>query len=193
METDTINPVTKPDTIRDLGPIDVAQLTAIVAKVSENVWAREDADKENTFTCFHHTRHIVFRFIEGMRDHRISYSRQIWPAWQGLLLPLMQQAIQPYGFVQPEFPKVMLARLSAGYGIDPHKDGAGSNLYTHKIHIPLITNPQATFYVDGQSFFLQMGRAYEVNNIKTHGVKNAGADDRIHLIFEVYDAATQKA
>lgn len=181
--------IEKPANILDLGEVDVAALKTIVSKTSEAVWQRENAGKENNFACFHHTQHIIFRFIEGMRDHRESYSTQMWPMWQPVLMPIMQKAIEPYGFKQPEFPKAMLARLMAGYAIDPHYDGAGSNLHTHKIHVPLFTNADAMFHIDGDEFHLTEGRAFEVNNIKRHGVNNGGTDPRIHFIFEVFDAA----
>ena len=66
--------VTKPEFIRSLGPVDIAPLRELVARTSERVWNLENERKENQFDCFHHTRHIVFRFIEGMRDHRRFYS-----------------------------------------------------------------------------------------------------------------------
>ena len=186
-EIESASMVEKPDFLRELGPVDIAQLSAIVSKVSENVWNREDEAKENKFHCFHHTQHIIFRFIEGMKDHRVSYSTPVWQAWQGILVPMMRHIIRPYGFQNPQFPKAMLARLKAGYGIDPHTDGAGSNLHTHKIHVPIYTNPKATFHIGGQDFNLERGHAYEVNNIKRHGVRNDGEEDRIHLIFEVFE------
>jgi len=186
-DTKTDDKVLKPDFLRELGAVDIKQLSAITSKVSENVWAKEDEAKENNFNCFHHTQHIVFRFIEGMKDHRVSYSTPIWQAWQGMLMPVMQQTIRPYGFKNPQFPKAMLARLKAGYGIDPHTDGAGSNLHTHKIHVPIFTNLDALFHIGGQDFHLEQGQAYEVNNIKRHGVRNDGEADRIHFIFEVFE------
>ncbi len=184
-----MKPVRKPHNVRELGPIDVSRLQALVARISEDVWAREDAEKENAFECFHHTRHIVFRFIEGARDHRVWYSRPLWTAWEGLLMPVMREAVPSYGFQDPVFPKVMLARLAAGYGIDPHIDGRGPNLYTHKIHIPLQTSEGATFTVGDDTFHLREGVAYEVNNIRSHSVMNAGEVDRTHLIFEVFDGS----
>ncbi|GLQ35815.1 hypothetical protein GCM10007939_20980 [Amylibacter marinus] len=185
-------PIEKPERFRDLGAVDIDRLVAMVGKVSEAVWARENAEKENNFACFHHTDHLVFRFIHRNADHRSSYARQLWPAWQGLIQPVLDSVIKPYGFEKPEFPKVMLARLQGGYGIDPHTDGAGSNLHCHKIHVPLQTNAGATFHVDGVDRHLEKGQAYEVNNIKSHGVWNAGDEARIHLIFEVFEGAHER-
>nr|WP_268893581.1 aspartyl/asparaginyl beta-hydroxylase domain-containing protein [Pontixanthobacter luteolus] len=101
----------------------------------------------------------------------------------------MDAAIAPFGFTKPVFPKAMLAKLLAGHRIDPHRDGAGSNERVHKIHVPLVTNPDATFHVNGEDFHLEAGHAYEVNNIVSHGAANGGNEDRIHFIFEVYEGA----
>lgn len=179
--------INKPETISELGKVDISTLKNLVARTSEQVWNLENEHKENNFECFHHTRHIIFRFIEGMRDHHRFYSNPIWSVWQENLLPILNQVVVSYDFRQPVFPKVMLARLAAGAVIDRHVDGAGSNLYTHKIHVPLETNEQSRMFIRDEAFHLKEGYAYEVNNLAPHGVENLGATDRIHLIFEVFD------
>lgn len=167
--------------------MDTAKLTALARRISAQTWGEEDARKENDFDVFHHTQHIIFRFIEGNRDPQVSYANPAWEIWKTALLPIMEAAIAPYEFFNPQFPKVMLAKLAAGHAIDPHYDGAGSNQRVHKIHVPLVTNPGATFLVDGANFHLAAGKAYEVNNIASHGATNGGTEDRIHLIFEVFE------
>ena len=180
-------PVEKPVGVRRLGPVDTGPLKAMLERLTENVWSREDDSKDNDFPCFHHTRHIVFRFIDGNRDARRFRSYPGWTIWRRTLLPTMAQAIAPYGFSEPCYPKAMLARLGAGHCIDRHVDGAGSNLHTHKIHVPLRTEPAAVLTVDGVDYHLREGQAYEVNNIVPHGAFNGGMRDRIHFIFEVFD------
>ena len=81
----------------------------------------------------------------------------------------------------------MLAKLQPGQIIDRHIDKQKSNFITHKIHIPIQTNPEAKFCVKDKSFHLQEGYAYEVNNIVSHGAENNGKQPRIHLIFEIFD------
>lgn len=183
--------VKKPENILELGAVDISSIQHLVERISEKVWNLENEGKENDFDCFHHTRHIIFRFIEGMRDHRRFYSNPIWDFWQHQLLPVMNKVIIPYNFQKPVFPKAMLARLAAGAVIDRHRDGAGSNLYTHKIHIPIRTNEKAHLIINDKPFHLREGFAYEVNNIVPHAAENLGTEDRIHLIFEVFDEAAQ--
>lgn len=181
--------VDKPATVRDLGAVDVEALRAHVERLSEKVWRLADGVKENTFFCFHHTRHVIFRFIDGNRNPRRFRSYPIWSVWQRLLLPVMARAAAPYGYAAPVYPKAMLARLAAGHGIDAHVDGAGSHPFVHKIHVPLRTAPEAVLSVNGEDFHLAAGHAWEVNNLVPHGAFNGGERDRIHFIFEVFEGA----
>ena len=184
--------VEKPASVRRLGAVDVDALRAHVERLSEKVWRQEDAAKENDYFCFTHTRHIVFRFIPGNRTPLHYYSTPIWTIWQRWLLPVMAQAAAPYGYTEPVYPKAMLARLAAGHGIDRHVDGEGSHPLTHRIHVPLQTNPRATLTVDDTDFHLEYGHAFEVNNLAPHGVFNGGEEDRIHFIFEVFEGVPHR-
>ena len=185
--------VSKPDSVRRLGEVPVAVLAGLVSRISEKAWAKEDAGKENDFAVFHHTQHVIFRFISGNRNPEQFYSNPAWDVWKGALEPVMHAAIKPYGFRKPVFAKAMLARLLAGHAIDRHRDGAGSNLRCHKIHVPLVTNPEATFLIGNTHYHLDRGYAWEVNNIKPHGARNLGQEDRVHFIFEVFDGAYAEA
>ena len=185
--------VQKPARVRTLTTVDVTSLQRSVKAIPEKVWSIADSQKENDFFCFHHTLHVVLRFTRHNRDHRDFYDTPAWQLWKPKLLPLLLEITKSYGFEEPEFPKVMFARLKAGHEIDRHVDGAGSNLGTHKIHLPLQTNPKAKFFVEDEAFHLALGTAYEVNNIAPHSAVNHGTEDRIHLIFEVFDKARSNA
>ena len=181
--------VKKPICVSDLGAVDTSSVKKLLSQFSVRFWAAQDEIKENNFACFHHTQHIIMRFIHQNQDHRDFYHTPVWLYFESILRPLFDEIVKPYNFLQPEYPKAMFARLSAGHEIDRHIDGAGSNLHTHKIHIPIQTNKEALFSVGKNWLHLQENRAYEVNNIRPHAARNGGDEDRIHLIFEVFDAA----
>lgn len=189
ISTATVRHVEKPHTVRDLGPVQIEELLDRLGRLSEQAWDVEDSRKQNRFECFHNTRHIIHRFTTGNRDVRDSYETPAWLIWRDLLLPIMENAAAPFGYARNGYPKAMFARLEAGHVIDRHIDGAGSNLQSHKIHVPLISNPDAVFIVGDESFHMPVGHAYEVNNIRPHGAANHGASDRIHFIFELFDAS----
>ena len=183
--------VRKPRDFKDLGPVDCAQLVKLVSQLPDEIWELEDSLKENKFDVFHHTQHVVFRFTPGNLDPREHYDRPLWTVWEARLLPLMAGLADQYGYGNVVFSKAMLARLRAGQMIDLHSDGAGSNMVTHKIHVPLITNSKALFHIGEETRHLEVGRAFEVNNIARHGVENKGAEDRVHFIFEFFDGGAE--
>ena len=177
----------KTTTIRRLGTVEIAALREAVLAIPDSVRDAENADKPNRFEALDVTRHIVFRFISGFKDWRQSYDRPLWAEWRPLLEPVMAAAVAPYGYARGAFPRVMLARMRPGGVIQPHRDANPAAKWPHKIHVPLQTNDQVVFFVEGQPYRFAEGEAVEVNNMGVHAVNNGGTTDRVHLIFEYYD------
>ena len=179
----------KTTSIRRLGPVDIAALREAVLALPESVWDAENESKPNRFGALDATRHIIFRFVSNFVDWRQSYERPLWSEWKGLLEPVLTAATAPYDYASGLFPRVMLARMAPGGVIHPHRDQNPAAKWPHKIHVPLLTNDQVSFFVDGQAYHFAEGEAVEVNNMGLHAVQNRGETDRIHLIFEYYDPA----
>ncbi|WP_420384190.1 aspartyl/asparaginyl beta-hydroxylase domain-containing protein [Novosphingobium sp.] len=178
----------KTTTIRKLGPVDATVLSGAVAAIPESVWHAENAAKPNKFDALDDTRHIVFRFIDGPRDWRRAHDRPAWPGWRSTLEPVLAQAVAPYGYARGVYPRVMLAKMPPGGVIHQHVDANPAAKWPHKIHIPLFTNPGVTCFFGGEQHHFPVGEAVEVNNLGPHWVRNTGPHDRIHLVFEYYDA-----
>ena len=188
MNSDVIAPNPRKTTsIRKLGNVDVAELKAAVLALRETVWESENADKPNRFGALDTTQHIIFRFVSNFRDWRESYDRPLWNEWKPLLEPVLAAATADYGYSRGAFPRIMLARMAPGGVIHPHRDQNPAAKWPHKIHVPLLTNPDVSFFVDPQTYHFGEGEAVEVNNMGLHAVQNRGSTDRIHLIFECYD------
>jgi len=177
----------KTQSIRRLGTVEIGALRQAVLALPEAVWDAENASKPNRFGALDATRHVIFRFVSNFRDWRDSYDRPLWNEWKALLEPVLAQATAPYGYERADFPRVMLARMAPGGVIHPHRDENPAAKWPHKIHVPLVTNENVTFFVDGNQYHFAEGEAVEVNNMGLHAVENRGTTDRIHLIFEYYD------
>lgn len=177
----------KTETVRRLGAVDVSALRAAVLAIPEAIWNAENAAKPNRFDALDRTRHIVFRFVRNFDDWRHSDNHRLWAEWRALLEPVMAQATKDYGYARGAYPRIMLARMAPGGVIHPHRDANPSAKWPHKIHVPLTTNDKVTFFIEGVGYHLPEGEAVEVNNMGVHAVKNEGATDRIHLIFEYFD------
>lgn len=170
-----------------LGPVDISGVRDDILNIPQQVWELEDANKPNKFDALEKTQHIVFRFVSSLQDWRESYERPIWQLWKQRLEPVLRQATLAYGYPNGEFPRIMLAKMAPGGVIKPHRDTGPAARWPHKIHVPIQTNDRALFFVDPDYRCFQEGRAYEVNNLGIHAVKNGGDSPRIHLIFEYYD------
>ncbi len=177
----------KTRSVRRLGKVDIERLRAAVLAMPDAVWEAENAAKPNRFDALDSTRHIIFRFVSRLRDWRQSFDGPLWAEWRPLIEPVLTAATADFGYTRGQYPRVMLARMKPGGVIHPHQDTNPAAKWPHKIHIPIVTNDQVAFFIDGVSYHLAEGEAVEVNNMATHSVTNGGEADRIHLIFEYYD------
>ena len=178
----------KTTSVRHLGTVDISRLKEAVLAIPEEVWDQEDARKPNRFETLDKTRHIIFRMVSSsFRDWRDSQDGALWAEWRALLEPVLEAATAPYGYARAAFPRVMLARMAPGGVIRPHFDSNLAAKWPHKIHVPLLTNPKVTFFLNRVPHHFAEGEAVEVNNMGPHAVENRGSTDRIHLIFEYYD------
>jgi len=168
--------------------VDIAPVLGAINKTPETYWRRQDQSKQNAYPVFHSTEHIVMRFVDSNDDPREFKSFTSWRLYCSVILPIMDQVSSYLKITNPVYPKAMFARLKARSRIDEHIDHGSSHKQVHKIHVPLTSLPDIHFKVNNETFYLQPGCAYEVNNLVKHGVDNPTDSDRIHFIFEVFDA-----
>ncbi len=75
--------------------------------------------------------------------------------------------------------------LAPGQVHPAHRDAQPPE-WVARVHVPLLTNPQAVAIVDTGTFRLRVGRAYAFDTRQTHAVRNDGATPRVHLVFDVH-------
>lgn len=87
-----------------------------------------------------------------------------------------------------DFMSVILINLPVGKSIARHIDAnpIGERFNRcHRIHIPIITNPDCIFEIDGEEKNMKEGEIWEISNVKKpHSVQNKGVSDRIHLLVD---------
>lgn len=69
----------------------------------------------------------------------------------------------------------------------------GTKLVTHqdapdkiRIHIPIFTNDQSNWIINGKEFHMEPGWAYLINTTLPHSVENKGTTNRVHLYGKVW-------
>jgi mannose-6-phosphate isomerase-like protein (cupin superfamily) len=80
---------------------------------------------------------------------------------------------------------VRLLSLAPGSFIREHCDNAlDFEDGEVRIHIPLQTNPDVEFYLNGERLGLEAGQCYYVNVNLPHRVNNRGTTNRVHLVID---------
>jgi len=80
---------------------------------------------------------------------------------------------------------VRLLQLAVGAEIKPHSDHClGYEDGSFRLHIPIITNPEVEFILDGKRLIMNEGECWYIDANFEHSVANRGKQDRIHLVID---------
>lgn len=169
---------------RDLGSLDCRELIDAVQQLDETAWT-EKTYRQESFNVHRSTESIVLCFLDLDRWPDLVIARDVgWDRLGAAAEPVMDAIIgrhyEPGGSVI----RAMAVRLRPGARITPHVDEHESLKISHRIHVPLITNPRVRFFIDGVPHRFEPGRAVEVNNQLSHSVMNDGKTSRVHFIFD---------
>jgi hypothetical protein len=93
----------------------------------------------------------------------------------------LQQVMASFGEV---LGRSRLMKLAPGCEVSEHID-FNYHWYTRvRIHIPIATNPDVTFYCADESVHMRPGECWIFNSWCRHRVVNAGRQERIHLVID---------
>lgn len=80
---------------------------------------------------------------------------------------------------------VRLMRLDPGSRIKPHCDhDLDAALGQARLHVPVTSNPDVAFWLNGSQVHMQPGEAWYVRLSDTHSVDNPGTTARVHLVID---------
>jgi hypothetical protein len=80
---------------------------------------------------------------------------------------------------------VRLMRLTPGSVIKPHRDhDLAAEWGVARIHIPITTNPDVEFLLNGTPLAMAPGEAWYLRLADEHTVANRGTTDRVHLVID---------
>lgn len=79
-----------------------------------------------------------------------------------------------------------LMRLAPGSVVKEHTDvGLEFEEGTARIHVPVLTNPDVEFVLNGSHVVLEAGSCWYLRLADPHRVANRGATDRVHLVVDL--------
>jgi hypothetical protein len=167
--------------VRTLGPVAHQPLKDVVTSLAPDIWL-EDKIRQQSFEQHKQTQSVVMLFSASWPDPAVE-KRSGWDHFSDEANALIEEIVARHYPPGGRIIRAMAAKLLAGGRINLHKDAHPSFAAAHRIHVPLVTNPDVDFVIRGKSHYLEEGVAYEVSNLDYHAVTNRGAD-RIHFIFD---------
>ncbi|MEM6512945.1 MAG: aspartyl/asparaginyl beta-hydroxylase domain-containing protein [Pseudomonadota bacterium] len=171
--------------LNDLGPVNIDALSSCILAFDDSEWLEERVRQEKYSDVHYNTESIIAVFCDHDDWPNIDVVKgQGWDKLSDAALPVMHDIIRRHYVPGGTIIRAMAAKLTAGTTITPHTDAHPSFKYSHRIHVPITTNRKVRFMIDGRPHRLEVGKAYEVNNQKRHGVINGGDEDRITFIFD---------
>jgi hypothetical protein len=182
-----------PGNFLHIADIDVTALKQLVLDVPEEQWQNE-AFRQQRYEVHRSTQTINLVFDPDFRHThptRFPALQTFEPAMRaalGIVADHYEGSAKGQELLNNSklgyFIRANLVRLLAGSEITPHKDGNFSLAHSHRVHLPIITNDDVWFTVGAETVNLREGGLYEINNRRTHSVRNAGSQNRVHLILD---------
>lgn len=80
---------------------------------------------------------------------------------------------------------ILITRIPPGGSVKPHDDRGGwhAEAMDTKIYVSIQSNPKCVNHCETESLVIKTGEAWTFNNLLTHSVENAGAEDRLTAII----------
>ena len=179
--------------VRDLGEVDSAALRDTVLGLDAEAWSDQQY-RQDTYEVHRQTESLVMVFTDGSGWPEIEVRKESgWDWLAESAMPLMHGIIADHFTPGGTIIRAMAARMAPGAVIRPHRDSHPSFHASHRIHIPLATNPRVRFTIDGRPHSFKVGHAYEINNQLTHSVMNRGDAHRVHFIFDYLPPGATRA
>ena len=167
--------------LRTLGRVDHLPLKSAVEALPPGAWL-EDTTRQKSFEQHKHTQSVVMLFSSNWPDPAVE-KRSGWDALSAPAMAVVEEVVSRNYPPGGKIIRAMAAKLLAGGRIALHRDAHPSFAASHRIHVPLVTNPNVDFLIRGANHRLEEGVAYEVSNLDYHAVTNRG-EDRVHFIFD---------
>jgi hypothetical protein len=171
-----------------LGKTDVSHIQNQLQNLDNNIWDLNQI-RQNIYEVHKHTKSIDLMWsLESLSNPHYKNKKNkeyLLFDMNNFLQEIKSFYINQYG--KGKFVRIVLTKLKAKQNIELHQDGgnAGKCLENcFRTHIPIITNPDVYFIVDGESKNMKVGEIWQIDNRKPHMVMNKSDFDRVHLIID---------
>ena len=141
--------------LRELGPVEAGPLIDKVMGLDDDAW-EEQQYRQNAYEVHKQTRSLVMVFCSGWPEIQVT-KEPAFEELQDVAVPVMHDIIARFYPSGGTIIRAMAAKLLAGGIISPHRDTHQSFAASHRIHVPITTNPGVRFMLDGRPYRFEVG------------------------------------
>lgn len=164
-----------------LGECDIGELKSRLGAEPESAWTRAVAVQRGNWP-HRDARHISLANDLDGRHHQATIFPK-YAEYDDLIAPLLRLIASRLNRGRKVL-RVQFAWLGGGSTIAPHRDTSVTLLYSHRVHVPILTNDQVLFECGEESVNMREGEIWTFDNTLRHAVYNRGDSPRIHLIAD---------
>jgi hypothetical protein len=157
---------------------DAARLAAEVAALPATAWQPHPNQIAGN-SC------VRLVSVEGGENDDVNGPMQPTPHLERL--PYVHQVLASFGVV---WSRSRLMRLAAGADVPAHSDINHHWFYRVRLHVPVLTRPQVSFYCEQERVHMAPGEAWVFDNWRQHRVENRSDSERIHLVADTTGSST---
>jgi hypothetical protein len=172
------------------GVFDTSKILKKVTSLSENDWKEYTFRQEIFYDVHGDTITIPILYEETYRDSVVGKRSKFYDLFEDDIVELNTHFKKITGkdgiIIRAE-----IVKMIPNSEIAPHRDMTPSLILHNRVHIPIQTNENVLFNVDGEEKNLKINEIWEINNSKLHSVTNNSNLDRIHLIVDWKKAANK--
>jgi Aspartyl/Asparaginyl beta-hydroxylase len=126
---------------------------------------------------------IALRSVSGQTDNILAAESSVY--YNTPLLEKCGYFKEIIAGFDCELETIRLLALAPGSSIKTHRDrGLGYSMGCFRLHIPILTDPDVHFAVDGEKLPMQAGECWYANFDLPHSVHHQGKTRRVHLVVD---------
>ena len=170
----------------EYGAIDTTSLVSLIADIEHsNIW--NQGDRSKVYKLHVHTRSLSFIWTPNLYSEEVFYVFNNTKLLNSPIgIAVQKLCAQVTELCKGTIIKAALVRMSPGGRIPLHRDGPHESwTQAHRLHLPIITEPEVLFNYTDCSYHLKTNVLTEVNNQVLHSVVHNGTKDRYHLLLDV--------
>lgn len=170
--------------VKEIFEYDISKIKEIILSLPEEDWfkfeVRNESYKEHSHT------HAICLYSDPDEDD-VVYAEQIKnEEMLTLFSDELKKLHEKYSTIYKKgtFSRILFTRMNEDSKIPTHCDNGKHLRYCRRTHIPIVTNSEVDFCVDGKVFNLEENKSYEFDNTRMHSVYNNSNQKRVHLIID---------